>query len=437
MKVQTFTADTMAQALARVKRQVGADAVILHTRTYKRGGVLGIGARPVVEVTAACGKQVGRIQRDKARHSPRAQALRQAGAMPPRPALKLPPQPPPMPAVEKDELAGDLIKRTYAAARSEFAAGESSAAVAAAPMPADHMQLADEMRAVKRMVERMMHEKKKTATTDDLPDALFDQYRALLEQEVAEELADEVVQRVRAELTDEQIADPDACRAAVLGAVKSLLPVPAGLAGSEPRGADRPHTIALVGPTGVGKTTTIAKLAANFKLQQRKRVGLVTLDTYRIAAVDQLRTYAEIIGVPLRVVNSGGELADAIATYGDCDVVLIDTAGRSQRNDQRLDELAQILKSADPDEVHLVLSSTCTQRVLLEVVERFSTIRTDRVIFTKLDEAVSFGVLVNVLRTVNKQLSYVTTGQEVPHQIEPGDRDRLAALVIGGSDAKL
>lgn len=428
MKLRTFTAETMAEALSRVKREVGADAVILHTRTFKRGGVFGFGAKPVVEVTAACGKQVGRARRQKAENSPRAQVARQLHSPP---ALTLPPSPPPMPAMRDDYApAGDLIKRTYAAAKSELAA-----TVAVAP-PVDHAKLADEMRQVKRMVERMMHEQRKPKTAGDLPDALFDAYRNLLEQEVAEELAQEVVQRVRGVLTEDELNDPAACRGAVLESVKTLLPKPAEVGDGKPRVKGRPRTIALVGPTGVGKTTTVAKLAANFKLRERQRVGLVTLDTYRIAAVEQLRTYAEIIGVPLRVVSSGPELADAIATFSDCDVVLIDTAGRSQRNGDRLEELAKTLELASPDEVHLVLSSTCTQKVLLEVVERFGAIRTDRVIFTKLDEAVSFGVLVNVLRKVDKQLSYVTTGQEVPHQIEPGCPNRLAALVLGGSERR-
>ena len=187
----------------------------------------------------------------------------------------------------------------------------------------------------------------------------------------------------------------------------------------------------MVGPTGVGKTTTIAKLAATFKLKQKKNVGLITLDTYRIAAVDQLRTYANIIGIPLHVVTGSDELRNALRKCAGCDVILIDTAGRSQRDDPRLKELRSLIDIADPHEVHLVLSSTCAQPVLMEIVDRFSDVRADRIIFTKLDEAVSFGVLLNVARTVNKRLSYVTTGQEVPHQIEPSSPTRLASLVLG------
>jgi flagellar biosynthesis protein FlhF len=114
-------------------------------------------------------------------------------------------------------------------------------------------------------------------------------------------------------------------------------------------------------------------------------------------------------------------------------VVLIDTAGRSQHDREKLSQLKSFIEAAQPDEVHLVLASTGTQKVLMQAIERFSEVRTDRIIFTKLDEAVSFGVLVNVIRRVNKRLSFVTTGQEVPHQIEPGRGERLAGLILGES----
>ena len=120
-----------------------------------------------------------------------------------------------------------------------------------------------------------------------------------------------------------------------------------------------------------------------------------------------------------------------MAKLDACDVVLIDTAGRSQRDDAKLDELAGFLRVAQPDETHLVLAATASQRVLLQIAERFERVQPDRVIFTKLDEAVTCGTLVNVVHAIDKRVSYVTTGQEVPHQIEPGDALRLAARVLG------
>lgn len=420
----------MAQALALVKRDLGSDAVVLHTRSYKRGGVLGIGAKTVVEVTAGRGADVGRAHR-RANPSVRAAALPKR-----RPTITQ--------ADPKEHIAaGDLIRKTYAAAKAEIEKSQETQSTPsltavmpvpvniAGPVAPDARQLADEMSAVKHLVSQMMHQQKAAAAPASLPKGLSQQYAAMIQQEVTCELADEVVNKVRRELSEEQLHDEDACFKAVRAELANYLPIDTDAAELKPSDDGRPRTIALIGPTGVGKTTTIAKLAATFKLKHKKNVALITLDTYRIAAVDQLRTYAGIIGVPLHVVSQPNEIQSALNKCKGCDVVLIDTAGRSQRDDQRLTQLSAFLAAAKPHEVHLVLSSTCSQKVLMETVQRFSQVHTDRIIFTKLDEAVTFGVLLNVLGKADMRLSYVTTGQEVPHQIEPGCPNRLADLVLG------
>ncbi len=435
MNLKTFTANSMAQALALVKRDLGSDAVVLHTRSYKRGGVLGLGAKTVVEVTAGKGAEVGRARR-------RTAAPTRAAALPKRRPTIVQADP------KQHAAAGDLIRRTYAAARAEIeqsrqnapATLEAATAVmtppaaptlVSAPVGTDVSHLTRELDAVKHLVSKMVHQQQTRTACETLPKGLSQQYAALIQQEVACELADEIVCKVRRELTEKQLHDEDACRDAVRKALADYLP-------TEPKVADvhitddgRPRTIALVGPTGVGKTTTIAKLAATFKLKHKKNVALITLDTYRIAAVDQLRTYAGIIGVPLHVVLKPEEIGKALERCARYDVVLIDTAGRSQRDDERLTQLRAFLEAAKPHETHLVLSSTCSQQVMMQTIDRFSRVHTDRIIFTKLDEAVTFGVLLNVLGKADKKLSYVTTGQEVPHQIEPGCPVRLAELVLG------
>lgn len=477
--MKTFTADSMDQALLLVKRAYGANGVILHTRAFKQGGLLGIGAKRVVEVTAADGRQLGQRYRKQAAQSPRAQAVAvapAASARAPRSAAVLPPTRASAPAMA-DANAGDLIRRTYAAAWSDAvsttpappastpsptpvqapmpqSAAPASVTVSPAPTPpappvrivqppAPNYRVEEELTQVRRMVTQMMRQQKAAAPgatgrpaadpVDDLPDALATQYLKLLEQEVAEELAEEIVAKVRKEIGTDQLADEDACARAVHEEIAKRLPSDPDAGRLAATDDGRPRTIALVGPTGVGKTTTLAKLAATFKLKQGKKVGLITMDTFRIAAVEQLRTYAKIIGLPLKVVNTADELARACAEFQaeGLDAILIDTAGRSQRASEKLGELGQILEAAAPHEVHLVLSSTVNQKVLLEIVERFSRIEVDRIIFTKLDEAVTCGVLLNVARRVGKRVSYVTTGQEVPHQIEPGSSDRLASLVMG------
>ena len=193
---------------------------------------------------------------------------------------------------------------------------------------------------------------------------------------------------------------------------------------------DGPHVVALIGPTGVGKTTTIAKFAANLKLREKQAVGLITLDTYRIAAVDQLKRYADIIGTPLRVVSGAEDLRDAVRSMADMEFVLIDTAGRSPNDALKLNELRTVLDAAQPDEVHLVLSTTASQECVELAITEFGEVRVDKIIFTKLDEAAHLGIVLNVVRKVNKGLSYITTGQDVPDDIEVGRGKRLAELIL-------
>ena len=213
--------------------------------------------------------------------------------------------------------------------------------------------------------------------------------------------------------------------------LEQLLPANLNSPVARPASGNGCCSICLIGPTGVGKTTTIAKLAATFKLRQRQKVGLITIDTYRIAAVDQLRTYANIIGVPLKVVLTPAELVAAMKEMSDCDTILIDTAGRSHMDQLKLNELSQFIAIGKPSEVHLVLSSTTTQEAMEAALEKFGALRVDQIIFTKLDEAVSFGVLLNVARTASRALSYMTTGQDVPDNIEVGQPRRLAKLILG------
>ncbi len=485
MNLKTFTGRNMQETLALARRSLGEDAVVLHTRSYRRGGILGFGATTVVEITAADQATMQRSRAQKQRQNtttrePRPSTTRSLLTRPtPRvqqtvaaPSVASPASTSSTPKTAQTLSTGDLIRRTYAVAMAEMSRKQATTPEAVAtpvtaapaspritparplastpapapvppvppvlPLHTSTDQLTQEMQATRHMVAQMMRrqrtgESNAPANNTDLPAPLFDQYLAMLKAEVAEELAEEILAEVKAALSPEELADANRVNDAVTEAIARHLPVDEDAGKLLPTPDHRPRTIALIGPTGVGKTTTLAKLAASFKLKQQKKVGLITLDTYRIAAVEQLRTYAQIIGVPLRVASNVDELLDALrqCRAERCEVILIDTAGRSQRDDPRLEQLATLINAADPHEVHLVLSSTCAQGVLMETAQRFSRIRTDRIIFTKLDEAVSFGVLLNVARKVNKRLSFITTGQEVPHHIEPGQAQRLAALVMG------
>jgi flagellar biosynthesis protein FlhF len=169
----------------------------------------------------------------------------------------------------------------------------------------------------------------------------------------------------------------------------------------------------------VGKTTTIAKLAAQFRLQEDVRVGLVTVDTYRIAAVEQLRTYAEIMDLPLEVVTTPREMRAAVARLSDFDLVLIDTAGRSPRDAVRLAELRALLAESQADEIHAVLSAVAGRESLEAAANAFGTVGASAVILTKLDEALSLAWLPRILTRCHLPVSYTTHGQNVPDDIAP------------------
>jgi flagellar biosynthesis protein FlhF len=292
------------------------------------------------------------------------------------------------------------------------------------------LSLSQEMDSLKNMVKDLLTHSRRQQVPQ-VPEELLDYYTQLVRNQVTEEIAADVIRAVHKQLRPEHLSQAQFVRQKVAEQLERLLPTSGPLCRSKRIG---PHVAALIGPTGVGKTTTLAKLAANLKLRDKQQVGLITIDTYRIAAIDQLKKYADIIGAPLRVVASPEDLRDAVAAMSACQYVLIDTAGRSPNDTLKLNELKAFLGAAGPagpDEVHLVLSTTASQECVELAIERFADVRVDKIIFTKLDEAAHIGVVVNVVRKVNKPLSYVTTGQDVPDDIEVGRGRRLAQLIVG------
>jgi flagellar biosynthesis protein FlhF len=254
----------------------------------------------------------------------------------------------------------------------------------------------------------------------------------LVQNQVASDLAEEVVKTVQGLLRPEQRKNAEVIREKLAEQLEKMMPAAGPIARRKGSG---PHVVALIGPTGVGKTTTVAKLAANLKLRENRRVGLITIDTYRIGAVDQLKKYADILGSMLRVVTSPEDLKEAIKSMSNCEFILIDTAGRSPTDTLKLHELKNFLAVAHPDEVHLVVSTTASQECIESAIARFGDVRVDKIIFTKLDEAVHLGVILNVIRKVNKSLSYITTGQDVPDDIEVGKPKKLAQRILDGGAA--
>ncbi|MCY2926878.1 MAG: flagellar biosynthesis protein FlhF [Planctomycetota bacterium] len=405
----------MGEALSEVKRDLGRQAVILHTRRVRRGGFLKLfGRQKLWEVTASPNANVPG-------HAPEGEYL---------------PEPlPPRQAASPSDPAGDAAFDELVEA---LVAQSPAAAAAPAPSPAEQ-DLAREVSSLRHLIEAIAAKTvagpaamAAPAVQPEKATGVYARIRErLLEQDVEVAIVDELIRQVQAEFGASASVDDSA----VTGRMRSLIArciVVSPPAAPEGNGKGKARVVALIGPTGVGKTTTIAKLAAAAALRQRLKVAMVTMDTYRIAAVEQLRTYAEIIGVPLHAVLTPEELRETVQSLGDHDLILIDTAGRSQNDRVRLNHLGKFIQAAGADEVHLVVAATANSRCVRQVMANFAPLGANRVILTKLDEADSLGAVLNVSAAAGVPLSYVTTGQEVPDDIEAVDANRLADRLLGG-----
>jgi len=192
----------------------------------------------------------------------------------------------------------------------------------------------------------------------------------------------------------------------------------------------RPRIMVLVGPTGVGKTTTIAKLAGRFSLYDNLKVGLITIDTYRIGAVDQLRTYAEIMNLPFKVVMSIKEMETAVESLKECDVILIDTTGRNSKNVMQISELRAYIDKIKADSINLVMSCTTKNSDIDVITKGYRELNYNSIIITKVDETSTYGSILNILESAGKPLGYLTTGQNVPDDIKIVNSDEISSLIL-------
>ncbi len=392
-------APTMNEALQKVRAQLGSDAMIVSTRTFRRGGVLGVGAQEVVEVYAADTRsRIENIRRENSSRSRITEAL--GSSLPEEPAVRSP-------------------QRVLPAEPS--VSSQASASPAAPGMHAFSSAIGQIRQDLKELISRNVETPRRTNPF------LRECHDMLVSRELDPRVADLIVDEISQLRLPTGYPDPSRARAVLRSQLTKLfLPSPP----LDDR--KRPRLIVLVGPTGVGKTTTIAKLAAKAKIHEHRRVGLITLDTFRIAAVDQLEKYAEIIGLPLIVATSPREVEIAVEELRakETDTVFIDTAGRSHRDELKMAELREFLTVLPEAEVHLVLSTTTHGKTILSIANRFSGLGFHRVILTKVDETISFGALVSSLISIGRPISFVTDGQNVPDDIVASDPERLADLVL-------
>ncbi|MEM7263080.1 MAG: GTPase, partial [Planctomycetota bacterium] len=195
----------------------------------------------------------------------------------------------------------------------------------------------------------------------------------------------------------------------------------------------KPHVVAFVGPTGVGKTTTIAKLAAPLRVVHNRRVALVTLDTFRLGAVEQITRYAEIVGIDVHAVERPEHLRRVVDSLSDHDVIFVDTAGTSPKNEDQLHHIQQSLVGLEHAQIHLCLPASRSRAALLEAAENYRPLGYDRLLITKGDESVGAGQLLDLFQVARVPVSYITNGQNVPEDVATATSERLESLMLGVS----
>ncbi|NOZ38687.1 MAG: flagellar biosynthesis protein FlhF [Planctomycetes bacterium] len=392
MEIKTFRAKTMQQALNLVRSELGAEATVLHTRELNTG-------------------LIGRFLRG--RQYEIAASTELAISKQATPSLTVSPEA--VTATTREPILDVDYRARY---RDQLRQQTEHQQAEQGPLHEEHNEL--------HALAEQLRERSLQTPNRHLPEAIFQIYTDMIESDIEERVAQELVERLRNEAKIDE-SDPTSVQAALVRMLASELTVAGPIEASPGQG----RVVALVGPTGVGKTTTIAKLAANYRLRENRRVGLITVDTYRIAAVEQLRTYADIIDLPMEIVSTPREMREAIARLSDLDLILMDTAGRSPRDEIKIQELKSMLAEAEPDEVHLVLSAVGGTRSLTTTAQRFATVGTTALLITKLDESTALGNLLSVTRNCGLPLSYLTDGQNVPDDIQVAQPKKLAEMILG------
>lgn len=435
MRVKRYVVDSMPDALQKIRTDLGKDAIILNTKEIRTGGFLGMFGKKKIEVIAAIdntsSNAVGAANKVSPQPQPHQQQKQQPLVSQVYAAKSQPHQSdfPDVPDVLGHvSVANEPVAPKYGVEpQAVLAQSYQTYTPASVNAPNKISYQKDELliEELKQMKEMM---KKLTQASDvfALPEPLQKLEQRLSDQEVDPKLIRQIMDETIADfqLADEPVTDENA-----LQIVKAKL---GQVFHSEHSKKIAPNTrvVHFVGPTGVGKTTTIAKLAAEQVLKYQRKVGFITSDTYRIAAIEQLKTYATILNVPLEVVFSPQDLVKAFQNLADCDVIFMDTAGRNFRNEMYVSELNALLQTQGSSETILVLSLTTKYRDMKAITNNFNKFKLDKVIFTKMDETDSYGAIVNIVHEFSLQISYVTHGQSVPDDITELNEWQIIDLLL-------
>lgn len=405
MEVRTFRASSLQEALEQVRKSLGPDAAVLKTREVMRGR-LGLFAKKIIEVEASSAV-APEIRSDHPLESN--QKLGRQGAISlPAPSSRL------------------QISESQANESPAIEAPHQVAVGSTSPINTAVANITPQRDSPQEPLDQIVQRQTSQQTTR-LPSALFETLSELLDAGVDPAVAKQLVQAAAQHCTPEQLDDAWLVKGRMVQQVGADLRVSAPIEVHQ----GKQQIVALVGPTGVGKTTTLAKLATRFHFDQSCRVGFVTLDTFRPGAVDQLLQYAESLNAPLEVVSSADQFLPALQRLKACDLVLLDTAGRSPSDTEQISVLRSSLLAAQPTSVQLVVSATSSAGHVQAAMKQFAPLTPTGLVITKLDEAVGFGAWLSILRHTSLPISYLTQGQQVPQDLVVANRRRLASLLLG------
>jgi flagellar biosynthesis protein FlhF len=428
MKVKRYVGETAQEAMQKVKSDLGRDAIILNTRKIRRKGIAGIFSKPLVEVVATIDtdinhrvapKSVSSVQAAQSKHQEEYDAPSFINEL-------------------QSNLRQGMQQSTYSGGKAvNLAADEEIIFRQPKPTPVEIKPVSsskelgenvtpNQIGEIKNMLNKVYDAVKPDYESSKLSDISKKLLTQLEKNEVERVIINDLKEDIMEQLTVEEQQNEKLVRSTVYHILNKYIKDP------QPYAVNKNNKVIIfIGPTGVGKTTTLAKLAANMVLNEKKKVGLITSDTYRIAAVEQLKTYSEIIGVPLSIIYSPSEISKAIRNYDDKDIILVDTAGRSHKDQYQLMELKSLLKSNIDFEIYLAISATTKFTDCVEIIKSYSFLDDYKLLFTKLDETSSVGILLNVAYVTKKPICYITTGQSVPDDIEIADKEKIINSLMG------
>jgi flagellar biosynthesis protein FlhF len=385
MIIKRYIVSSMNEAMTRIRYELGKDAVIISQRKIRKPGIKGFFSKKIIEVTAA-------VENVKKNEDPVADSIEAIKKVVEREGLNL-------------ENKNAAVVKKAVTEKAEIIKDEKIE-----EPDTKNTELMKEMQEMKTLISEMMNK---------TPEKTTRKTKLQLKLE-ANELNDKVIKKIltKVKTIEGNLEDTEKARQAI----EKMIPVSK---------AKTDGNIVLVGPTGVGKTTTIAKLAGKLSLVDKKKVGLITIDTYRIGAVEQLKTYADIMNIPFRVVFTLKEMESSIQAMKECDVILIDTTGRSSKNTMQISELRAFVERVNTDNIHLVLSCTTKNSDVTSIIEGYKILGYKNIIITKLDETSTYGSILNILDAAKKPLSFITTGQNVPDDIRSISASEVSSLILG------